>query len=534
MAAEEDAPSVATGEVDFDATLRIAEPGDHGGLDPTRSGSQANHEIHQALFNQSSAFDPETGDPVGVLLEWEQPDEVTWNFTVKDGIFFHNGQQLTAEDIVFSHERAGGIAEYHQGGETSDHPAGWASARLSYGAQHWASYEQTGKLTWTLKTGGPDATIPGSALQHPFVFSKADTVARGDAAVDAEPMGSGPMRFVSHAEDTDFVLERNDDYHIPWTRSGSNYNGAVSYKKRINLVRPEPLSQIAGIEAGEIDVAYGLSADLVEPILDDPRFKVGTGWNANAPFTYLIPNLRIPELNGGPNPFLDERVRKALNHAINKQAIIDNLLGGEGGTSYSAWAGTQFYPKAALEAIGPYEYDPELAKSLLAEAGYPDGFSAPIHYSQTYAPQYPALALIVKQDFAAVGIELELNEYSNTGEFFSTMRSMEVPGLWLFQAPPVAEPEILISQVFSSDGSYGLAAYAELQELRNRTRMAVDPDERAAAIEELYVTHYQMAGFIYLVELQAFHVTAPNIEWPLGAVETAGIANQNSINVLKT
>ena len=534
MAAEEDAPSVATGEVDFDATLRIAEPGDHGGLDPTRSGSQANHEIHQALFNQSSAFDPETGDPVGVLLEWEQPDEVTWNFTVKDGIFFHNGQQLTAEDIVFSHERAGGIAEYNQGGETSDHPAGWASARLAYGAQHWASYEQTGKLTWTLKTGGPDATIPGSALQHPFVFSKADTVARGDAAVDAEPMGSGPMRFVSHAEDTDFVLERNDDYHIPWTRSGSNYNGAVSCKKRINLVRPEPLSQIAGIEAGEIDVAYGLSADLVEPILDDPRFKVGTGWNANAPFTYLIPNLRIPELNGGPNPFLDERVRKALNHAINKQAIIDNLLGGEGGTSYSAWAGTQFYPKAALEAIGPYEYDPELAKSLLAEAGYPDGFSAPIHYSQTYAPQYPALALIVKQDFAAVGIELELNEYSNTGEFFSTMRSMEVPGLWLFQAPPVAEPEILISQVFSSDGSYGLAAYAELQELRNRTRMAVDPDERAAAIEELYVTHYQMAGFIYLVELQAFHVTAPNIEWPLGAVETAGIANQNSINVLKT
>ena len=521
MAAEEDAPSVATGEVDFNATLRIAEPGDHGGLDPGRSGSQANHEIHQALFNQCSAFHPETGENVGVLLEWEQPDEVTWNFTVKDGVFFHNGQQLTAEDIVFSYERAGGIAEYNQGGETSDHPAGWASPRLAYGAQHWADYGVTDDRHWWLKTDAPDATVPGFALQFPFVFSKADIEARGDAAFDAEPMGSGPMRFVSHAEDTDFVLERNDDYHIPWTRSGSNYNGAVSYKKRINLVRPEPLSQIAGIEAGEIDVAYGLAADIVEPILDDPRFNVGTGWNGNAPHTYLIPNLRIPELNDGPNPFLDERVRKALNHAINKQAIIDNLLTGEEATSYGAWAGTALYPKAALEAIGPYEYDPELAKSLLAEAGYPDGFSAPFHYAATYAPQYPALALIVQQDFAAVGIELEVNEYP-TGEFFSTMRSMEVPGLWLFQAPPVPEPEVMISQVFSSDGSYGLAAYEELQELRKRTRMAVDPDERAALIEELYLTHYQMAGFIYLVELQAFHVTAPNIEWPLGAVETAG------------
>ena len=534
MAAEEDAPSVATGEVDFNATLRIAELADNGGLDPGRSGSQANHQAHRALFNQSTGADRETGNPVGVLLEWEQPDEVTWNFTVKDGVFFHNGQQMTAEDMVFSYERAGGIAEYHQGGERSDHPAGWASPRLAFGAQNWAGYGQTDDMHWTLTTDGPDATIPGFALQVPFIFSKADTEARGDAAVDAEPMGSGPMRFVSHAEDTDFVLERNDDYHIEWTRSPDTFNGAVSPKKRIHLVRPELLSHIAGIEAGEIDVAHGLTADIVEPIQDDPNFNVSTGWHPNAPHTYLIPNLTIPELNGGPNPFLDERVRKALNHAINKQAIIDNLLTGEEKTSYGAWAGSAFYPKAALEAIGPYEYDPELAKSLLAEAGYPDGFSAPFHYPATFAPQYPPMALIVQQDLGAVGIELEINEYP-TGEYFSTMRSKEVPGLWLFQAASIAEPEVMISAVFDPTGpSYALASYPELQELRDRTRTAVDPDERAAAIEELYVTHYQMAGFIYLVELRAFHVTAPNIEWPLGAGQAAGQDSQNSINVLKT
>ncbi len=531
-AAEPEGP--AAGEVDFDATLRIAELADNGGLDPGRSGSQANHQAHRALFNQSTGADRETGNPVGVLLEWEQPDEVTWNFTVKDGVFFHNGQQMTAEDMVFSYERAGGIAEYHQGGETSDHPAGWASPRLAFGAQNWAGYGQTDDMHWTLTTDGPDATIPGFALQIPFIFSKADTEARGDAAVDAEPMGSGPMRFVSHAEDTDFVLERNDDYHIEWTRSPDTSNGAVSPKKRIHLVRPELLSHIAGIEAGEIDVAHGLTADIVEPIQDDPNFNVSTGWHPNAPHTYLIPNLTIPELNGGPNPFLDERVRKALNHAINKQAIIDNLLTGEEKTSYGAWAGSAFYPKAALEAIGPYEYDPELAKSLLAEAGYPDGFSAPFHYPATFAPQYPPMALIVQQDLGAVGIELEINEYP-TGEYFSTMRSKEVPGLWLFQAAVLAEPEVMISAVFDPTGpSYALASYPELQELRDRTRTAVDPDERAAAIEELYVTHYQMAGFIYLVELRAFHVTAPNIEWPLGAGQAAGQDSQNSINVLKT
>ena len=462
-----------------------------------RSGSQGNAFYAAAVFDEATASDPETGNPVGILLQWENPDEVTWNFTVKDGVFFHNGQQLTAEDMIFTYERAGGLAEYHQGGDTSDHPAAWSSARLAYGANNWAGYGQTDDLHWTLTSNGPDATIPGGALQVPFIMSKADTEARGDAAVDAEALGSGAMRFVSHAEDTDFVMERNDDYHLEWSRSPTPTSG-VSTKKRIVLVRPEPLSRIAGIEAGEIDVAYSLAPDIAEPIKDDPDFNVASGLNF-FPVVNIIPNLQIPELNGGPNPFRDERVRKALNHAINKQAIIDNLLTGEEGTSYGPSPLSAFYPKAALEAIGPYAYDPELAKSLLAEAGYPDGFSAPFHYPATFLPQYPQFALVVQQDLGAVGIEIEVNEYP-TGEFFSTMRSKELPGLWLFQAVALPEPEVYIGPQLDGTGesSYALAPYPELQEVRDRTRTSVDPVERAAAIEELYVTHYQMAGFIYL------------------------------------
>ena len=531
MAAADEGP--AAGEVDFDATLRIAEPADNGGLDHMRSGSQGNAFYAAAVFDEATASDPETGNPVGVLLQWENPDEVTWNFTVKDGVFFHNGQQLTAEDLIFTYERAGGLAAYHQGGDTSDHPADWSSARLAYGANNWAGYGQTDDLHWTLTSNGPDATIPGAALQVPFIMSKADTEARGDAAVDAEAMGSGAMRFVSHAEDTDFVMERNDDYHLEWSRSPTPTSG-VSTKKRIVLVRPEPLSRIAGIEAGEIDVAYNLAPDIAEPIKDDPDFNVASGLNF-FPSVYIIPNLQIPELNGGPNPFRDERVRKALNHAINKQAIIDNLLTGEEGTSYGPSPLSAFYPKAALEAIGPYAYDPALAKSLLAEAGYPDGFSAPFHYPATFLPQYPQFALVVQQDLGAVGIEIELNEYP-TGEFFSTMRSKELPGLWLFQAVALPEPEVYIGPQLDGTGesSYALAPYPELQEVRDRTRTSVDPVERAAAIEELYVRHYQMAGFIYLTEMSAFHVMAANVEWPLGAAQLANQPALHQINVLTT
>ena len=524
---------VASGEIDTEATLRLALAADNGGLDPHRSGSQVNYQNSHGVFERSVTIDPQNGNPAPVLLQWELPDEVTWNMTVKDGVYFHNGQQLTAEDIIFTHERVGAIADYHQGGETSDHPGGWASARTPFGAQKWVSYEQIDELHWTLTSDGPDATIPGSALTIPYVMSKADTEERGDAAVDAEPMGTGYMRFVSHAEDTDFVMERNDDYHIEWSASPSPIASA-SYKRQVHLVRPEPLSRIAGMQAGEIDVAYALTPDVVEPILDDPDFNIGTGWAGN-PNQYLMSNWLIPELNGGPNPFLDERVRKALNHAINKQAIIDNLMTGEEGVAYGAWAGSAFYPKEALEAIGPYEYDPALSKELLAAAGYPDGFQTPFHFSVDFIPTDPQVALVIEQDLAAVGVELDMRSYP-TSEYFAMARNKEEPGLLFMQNCACYEPNIMIaSHIAPAPGDvYALQVIPELDELRDRTQTAIDPDDRAQALEDLYVAHYEMAGFIYLTERFAYHATTANVEWTLGPAQIADMHSIWQVNVMKT
>ncbi len=523
----------AAGEIDTEATVRLALAADNGGLDPHRSGSQVNYQNSHGVFERSVNVNPDNGNPAPNLLTWELPDEVTWNFTVKDNVFFHNGQQLSAEDVVFSHERVGGIAEYHGGGETSDHPGGWASARIAFGAQKWASYGQTDDLHWTLTTNGPDATIPGSALSVPYVMSKADTVERGDAAVDALSMGSGYMKFVSHTEDTDFVFDRNDDYHIPWSATPTSIAGA-SYRRQVHLVRPEPLSRVAGMEAGEIDVAYSLTPDVVEPILDDPDFHVGTGWAFN-PNQYLKANWLIPELNGGPNPFLDERVRKALNHAIDKQAIIDNLMTGEEGFSYTGWRGSAYYPQEALEAIGPYEYDPDLARALLAEAGYPDGFSTPFHFGIGHIPTEPQVALVIQQDLAAVGVELDMRSYP-ASEFFAMMRTKEQPGLYFFHNGAIYEPDVMIASQIAPDegGTYAVQVNPDLDDLRDRTRTALDPEDRAQAIEDLYVAHYKIASYVYLTERFAYHATVGNVEWNLGPAQIADMHNAHQVNVRST
>ena len=534
MADEEDAPAVAAaGEIDTEATLRIAVAGDQGGLDPQRAGSQTNYWNSYQIFDSGVRPHAETGSATGNLYTWEIPDAVTYVFTILPGISWHNGAPLLAEDIIFTHERVGSIAEYHTGGATSDHPAGWASAREPYGAQHWASYEVLDDQTFVTVTTAPDATHLGSAMRTPLVMSKSDTETRGDAAVDQSPMGTGNMRFVSHAEDTDFVFTRNEQYHREWSREPSPA-AKTSYKDVSHLVRPEPLSRIAGIEAGELDVAYSMAADIARPLEDDPSFQVIWGY-AGQGNMHLIPNLHITETDGAPNPFLDIRVRQAANHAVNKDAIIQTLLVGTEGYSYGHWAGSSHFPKAALDAIGPYAYDPDLAKALLAEAGYPDGFSYTLHLPTDYAPQYPTIALVLQQDFAAVGIDVELREYPS-GEFFAMTRTKEVPGLYFFQANLNTEPESVLGSTTRPDGNgtYALAPFPEMQPLYEAQKTATDPADRDVAMEELLVTHYLNASYVYLTELFGAAVMGPNIEWNVGAAQARNHHSLYQINVFRT
>ena len=226
-------------------------------------------------------------------------------------------------------------------------------------------------------------------------------------------------------------------------------------------------------------------------------------------------------------------MRKALNHAINKQAIIDNLLTGDEDVSYGLFPGMIASPIEALRAIGPYAYDPDLAKALLAEAGYPDGFSTTIHYLPTWTSQYGPMAQAVQQDFAAVGVEAELNALPQS-EFFSQARSLEIPGLWWFPFGLGAEQQGNLGAFYTIEGTYALTPYDDLEDAYQRQLRSVDIDDRTAAMTDLLVGHYERAGFIYLTELRAAHVTAAHIEWPLGAGQLANEQAFAQINVLTT
>ena len=522
-------------EVDLDATVRVAIGRYTAGLDPQRSGSQTNYVNGACTFDSGMSNHPETAALEPNLVEAiEIVDPTNLIMRVTPGIKFHSGAPYTAEDLQFNFERVAGVAAYHQGGEASDHSNQWATARGTFGTTNFASYSVQDELTFLVETPAPNASLAGSimsgAVRH---MSKAYVEENGDEFVDTvNAVGTGPFRFMEHIPDVGFKWTRYEEYHKG--RDALAGPRLAWYRDLDVEIRPEPLAQIAGIEAGEIDVVYNLPTDVVEPYNGDDRFKVLYGPASN-PTHYVMFNTHesVAEVDGEPNPFLDIRVREAANLAINREAIIEGLLTGSEKPAYGPYAGTIGYPKEALESRY-HGYDPERAKQLLAEAGYPDGIDIDLHIVTDFQPIVPILSLVVQQDLEAVGIRTTIVEYLSS-EYFRTVRTFEKPGLFWFFTNSIAEPETVIGSGINENGFYAVSVYPEtnIQELYIAQNQALDPAERAALLEDFYVTFYENYSWIFLTEVSAATMTAANINWPVGSAELRGEGTLTKIQKLR-
>ena len=278
-------------------------------------------------------------------------------------------------------------------------------------ALNWVRNEAPDDRTWSIELPAPDAgflTVNMDGSGEVTIHSQADTEGRGDLALDQEPMGTGPFRFVGHTDDENFIFERFDDHYNP-----IDYPVRVSHvphhRRLTGLVRPELQSRLAGLEAGEIDVIHeGVGVNAAKPYIDDPdytvQFQPGAGWSVHN----IYPNLwQQTTPDGDPNPFLDIRVRQAANHAINRRAIIDNLFLGVGDMSMLVYSGVPGYPSPEQKAEVVFDYNVEKAKQLMAEAGYEDGFDVPLYYTPDWGGDVVAdLVLVASQDLAQIGIRV--------------------------------------------------------------------------------------------------------------------------------
>ena len=315
----------------------------------------------------------------GLAVKWERKDDVTWVLTLRDNVKFHNGNAFTADDVAFSF------------GRYQNSTGGGASL-----VQQIASMKALAPNKVEVKTKAPYAVLLLD-MSEIYISDKEYFEKVGEEGISKQPVGTGPYKFVEWVKEDHITLDANENY---WDK-------APSIKRVIMRPLKNDATRVAALLSGELDIIYNV------PVRDIDRVANGANTEVRAipgpdvmHINVDITREKTPGFKGGKNPFLDKRVREAFALAIDKESIIKNVYNGHAyPTGQLPIRGAYGY----VEGLKPYPYNPEKAKKLLAEAGYPDGFEFVWDVpQQRYFNDGPCSQAIAGY-LAKVGIKANLN-----------------------------------------------------------------------------------------------------------------------------
>ena len=352
-------------------TLVIAQGVDATTLDPVNHQETPTGNVTAQIFDNFYRRAPD-GKYEPWLGEAKAINDLTWELTVRQGVKFHNGEELNAEVIKFNFDRL----------LNPDKPLKYSTYFKPI-----KSVEVTGPYTLKVTTEKPFPLFL-TRLTYFWVVPKKYIEEKGDAYFANNPVGTGPYKFVRWVKDQEIVLEANEDY---WA-------GKPKIKQVVFRPIPESSSRVAELMTGGVDIITNLAPEAVAVVN-------GSGV-AEARTVPSIRNIFVVLDVKGEGALHDPKVRQALNYAVDKKAIIEHVLGGNGvpvGCPLNPYIFG--YDEALCE---PFPYDPEKAKQLLAEAGFPDGFSFTMGSpSGRYLNDRQVAEAIVGQ-LAKVGVKVEL------------------------------------------------------------------------------------------------------------------------------
>jgi len=352
-------------------TLIFSQGSDVTSLDPHIGKETPAVTVTSQIFDTLVEVDSATNELKPQIAErWEQLSPTSYRFYIRRGVKFHNGAEVTAEDVKFSLDRA------------INTPA------VAYIVDFIADVQVENPYQVVVNTKAPyGPALRNLAVPFAAIVPKAYVEADKDALL-RKPIGSGPYKFVEWKQSDSVRLEAFADY----------YAGAPQTKYVTMKVIPEASQATIALETGEIDLAYGISAN-------DRRIV-----NANNSLAlYIAPSLSCTyiSLNLKKKPFDNKLVRQALSHAIDRQLIVDTVLSGAGSAADAIIAPAVY----GYYATGVDAYDPALSKKLLAEAGYPDGFSTTLWVNNSQQRVAICEAIIDMLREVGVNARLEVMEF---------------------------------------------------------------------------------------------------------------------------
>lgn len=464
--------------------LVVYEVADFLRLDPAFGATTQERSVQHIMFNSLVRWDENLEIIPDLATSWSVSDDgLVWTFEMRNDATFWDGTSVRPEDVKFSIDRVLDEATN-------------ASRRSAYTYIQEVTVE--GPTAVSIRTEAPNPDLLSDLADGSVdVLSEAFVTSVGEefALTPENTMGSGPYRIVEWVRGERAVLEPHEGYHL----------GRPNLDRIVYRFVPESFARIAALLTGEAHIANRIPPEEVDAL------------RANENVALLeIPSAQLVsyELNVAKGPLADVRVRRALNLAIDRQAIIDAVMSGLADPATSPTG-----PVAGRAEFDPFPYDPEEAMRLLAEAGYPDGFDLTLHTSNGRYLKDQEAAEAIQAYLGAVGINttVEVQEWAVLTELWGRDPVVDDKQAWIVGR---SAPNLIFNlrRLYHTDATLSPTAQIwtgynnpELDSLLDQAAATVDTARRAELLNQAQAVLWDDVPFFYLWSVRLVIGTRPEV-----------------------
>jgi peptide/nickel transport system substrate-binding protein len=469
--------------------FRWANDGDVNSMDPYSRQETFLHSFNANIYEPLVRRDRELKVEPALAASWEQPGPTVWRFRLRPNVRFSDGTPFTADDVVFSIQRALG-----QGSNVAGSLASVKEAR------------KVDDLTVDIETKEPNPIfleeITGIGMmsrvwaERHNATRSADLTAREENFATRNAMGTGPFLLVSREPDRRTVLAPNPNW---WDKPEHNLT-----RVEFNVISNDA-TRVAALISGELDMLYTVPPQDTDRLRRTPNVTVHQQAEMRTiylGFDQLRPELLKSDVKGR-NPFQDVRVRRAVNHAIDRNAITRTVMRGQARpTSLMIGPGVNGFTEAADRLP---EYNPDLSRRLLAEAGYPNGFGVTMDCPNDRYVNDEATCTAVVSMLARIGIRVNLAAQTRARYFAEILGPRYNTSFYMLGWTPNTYDahNAFFNLMASREGNRGMFnvggwSNARFDELVQQMAVETDREKRQAMIKEALRIHTEQVGHIPL------------------------------------
>ena len=419
-------------------TLIVATPDAPTYMDPQIQAAIGTYRVTTQMFDRLVELDNEMNLIPSLAESWDIVDEVTTVFHLRQGVKFHDGNTMTAEDVKYSLERC------------------IASSGVNYNYLIIKEINVLDEYTVEFVTSEPcNVLLQRLTLDAASIISKA--AAESGADFNANPVGCGPYKFVSWELGGDVTMEAFDEY----------WGGAPAVKTLIFRNIPEAINRTIALETGEVDIAYDLAATDFDTIESNAGLKLLK--TASTTVWYVGSNVKDPILS-------NTKVRQAIAHAINVEDFITIAFNGNADAAKNTML-TSYLDGYAPDTV-VYEYSVDKAKALLKEAGYENGFNCTLYIQDSQI--FKDASVVIQEALRQVGIAVEIKSMDSAA--FTTATTNGEHQLF-FMSKTSIDPDSMLRSMYSEDslGASGNRSFWTSPEVDEKLDTALSTTDAAMA-----------------------------------------------------